>query len=171
MKRIIILVTVMVMALSSGLKAQELKFGHIDMQELIQVMPERTSALSTLETEAGELEDMLMTMQQELQTMFEEYTQKRETMSDLVRQAKEEDIQAKQQRIEVFRTQADQQLQQKQQELMAPIFDKADKAIAEVAKENNLVYVFDISSRVVLYQSSKSVDVLPLVKRKMGITE
>src|SRR5690554_341166 len=139
MKRIIILVTVMVMALSSGLKAQELKFGHIDMQELIQVMPERTSALSTLETEAGELEDMLMTMQQELQTMFEEYTQKRETMSDLVRQAKEEDIQAKQQRIEVFRTQADQQLQQKQQELMAPIFDKADKAIAEVAKENNLV--------------------------------
>jgi outer membrane protein len=92
-------------------------------------------------------------------------------MSDLVRQAKEEDIQAKQQRIEVFRTQADQQLQQKQQELMAPIFDKADKAIAEVAKENNLVYVFDISSRVVLYQSSKSVDVLPLVKRKMGITE
>jgi outer membrane protein len=52
---------------------------------------------------------------------------------------------------------------------MQPIFEKADSAIAEVAKENNLVYVFDISSRVVLYQSNQSVDVLPLVKKKMGI--
>ena len=90
-------------------------------------------------------------------------------MSSLVRQAKEEDIQMKQQRIETFRSQADQQLQQKQQELMAPIFTKADKTISDVAKENGLIYVFDVSSRVVLYQSAQSIDVLPLVKKKMGI--
>ena len=132
-------------------------------------MPERTTALNQLEKTAKELEDMLGTMQTELQTMFKEYTDKRETMSDLVRQAKEEDIQAKQQRIETFRAQSEQQLQQKQQELMKPIVEKADSAIEVVAKEQGLIYVFDISSRVVVYKSNQSVDVLPIVKKKLGI--
>ncbi|MCF8362238.1 MAG: OmpH family outer membrane protein [Prolixibacteraceae bacterium] len=169
MRKTIILIVLFVAATAMTVSAQTPKFGHIDMQQLIQIMPERTEAMTALENEAAELEEMLGTMQQELQTMFEEYSTKRETMSDLVRQAKEEDIQMKQQRIETFRAQADQQLQQKQQQLMEPLFSKADSAIAEVAKENNLIYVFDISSRVVLYQSNQSVDVLPLVKKKMGI--
>lgn len=169
MKRITLLVILLVAGMATLVKAQDLKFGHIDMQELIMVMPERTTALAELEKEATELEEMLMTMQQELQTLFQDYTQKRETMSNLIRQAKEEDINTKQQRIEMFRNQADQQLQLMQQNLMEPIFEKADKVISEVARENNLVYVFDVSSRVVLYQSAQSIDILPLVKQKMGI--
>jgi outer membrane protein len=169
MRKLIVIIVLFVAVAAVKVNAQNLKFGHIDMQQLIQVMPERTAALANLEKEAGELEEMLGTMQEELQTMFEDYSTKRETMSDLVRQAKEEDIQMKQQRIETFRMQADQQLQKKQQQLMEPIFTKADSAIAEVAKENNLVYVFDVSARVVLYQSNQSIDVLPLVKKKMGI--
>ncbi|HPR59912.1 MAG TPA: OmpH family outer membrane protein [Prolixibacteraceae bacterium] len=169
MRKILILLLFVFALSASGVYAQAPKFGHIDMQQLIMVMPERTTALSSLESEAAEMEEMLMTMQEELQKMFQEYTEKRETMSSIVRQAKEEDIQMKQQRIETFRAQADQQLQQKQQELMTPIFEKADSVIAVVAKENSLIYVFDVSSRVVLYKSNQSLDVLPLVKKKMGI--
>jgi len=169
MKKGLIFIVLLVAGMALQVKAQTLKFGHLDIQQLIMVMPERATALTTLEKEAAELEAMLGTMQEELQKMFQDYTAKRETMSDLVRQAKEEDIQMKQQRIETFRSQADQQLQTKQQGLMKPIFDKADKAIADVAKEQGLMYVFDVSSRVVLYQSPQSVDVLPLVKKKLGI--
>jgi outer membrane protein len=146
MKRIFVVLFIVFAGMANVVNAQTLKFGHIDIQQLIVVMPERTQAISQLEKTAGELEDMLTTMQQELQTMFQQYAEKRDSLSDLVRQAKEEDIQAKQQRIETFRNQADQQLQQKQQELMKPIFEKADKAIADVAKEQGLIYVFDVSS-------------------------
>lgn len=152
---------------TNAVKAQ--KFGHIDIQQLIMVMPERKVALDDLEKTAGELEEMLTSMQEELQTMYQQYSEKGETMSDIVRKAKEEEIASKQQRIETFRSQAEQQLQQKQQDLMKPIFSRADSAIAEVAKENNMIYVFDVSSRVVLYKSTQSVDVLPLVKKKLGI--
>jgi len=169
MRKIFIILLILIAATANITQAQTLKFGHIDIQQLIQVMPERTTAIADLEKTAKELEDMLGTMQTELQTMFKEYTDKGETMSDLVRQAKEEDIRAKQQRVETFRTQSEQQLQQKQQDLMKPIIEKADKAIADVAKEQALVYVFDISSRVVLYKSNQSIDVLPLVKKKLGI--
>ncbi|MDA3931055.1 MAG: OmpH family outer membrane protein [Prolixibacteraceae bacterium] len=169
MKKILILIVFLVAGLASQVNAQTLKFGHLDISQLITVMPERAAALTVIEKEAADLEAMLGTMQTELQNMYVDYTENRETLSDLIRQAKEEDIQMKQQRIDTFRQQADQQLQQKQQELMVPIFDAADKAIAEVAKEEGLLYVFDISSRVVLYKSTQSIDVLPLVKKKMGI--
>ncbi len=169
MKKLLIVVTIILVGMANIATAQTLKFGHIDIQQLIQVMPERTKAIADLEKTATELETLLGTMQTELQTMFKEYTEKRDSMSDLVRQAKEEDIQAKQQRIETFRNQSEQQLGQKQQDLMKPIIEKADNAISEVAKEQGLLYVFDISSRVVLYKSNQSVDVLPLVKKKLGI--
>lgn len=169
MKKVLILIVLFAAGITSQVKAQALKFGHIDIQQLIQVMPERQAAIDAMEKETNELEGMLGTMQDELQKMYQEYATKRDSMSDLVRQAKEEDITAKQQRIETFRQQADQQLQTKQQQLMKPIFDKADSTISVVAKEQSLIYVFDVSTRVVLYQSPQSVDILPLVKKKMGI--
>ena len=169
MKKIFIVLFILLAGVANVTMAQTPKFGHIDIQQLIQVMPERVTAVAELEKTSKELEDMLGTMQTELQTMFKDYTDKRESMSDLVRQAKEEDIQAKQQRIETFRTQSEQQLQQKQQDLMKPIIAKADSSIAVVAKEQGLMYVFDISSRVVLYKSNQSIDILPFVKKKLGI--
>lgn len=169
MKKLFIILFVLLAGMATTSFAQAPKFGHIDIQQLIQVMPERTTAVNELEKTAKELEDMLGTMQTELQTMYKDFQDKQETMSDLVKQAKYEDINAKQQRIETFRTQSEQQLQQKQQELMKPIIAKADSCIEVVAKEQGLLYVFDISSRVVLYKSNQSVDCFPLVKKKMGI--
>jgi outer membrane protein len=169
MKKVFVIILILLAGVANKSIAQTVKFGHIDIQALIQVMPERTAAINELEKTATELEEMLGTMSSELQTMFKDYSEKQATMSDLVRQAKEEDIRAKQQRVETFRAQSEQQLQQKQQDLMKPIIEKADKAIADVAKEQSLIYVFDVSSRVVLYKSAQSVDVLPLVKKKLGI--
>jgi outer membrane protein len=74
-----------------------------------------------------------------------------------------------QQRIQNYQQTAQAQLNQKQTELLKPVFDKAEKTIEEVAKEKGLLYVFDIGSKVVLYKSNESLDVLPLVKTKLGI--
>ena len=52
---------------------------------------------------------------------------------------------------------------------MQPVFDKAEEAIGVVAKEKGLIYVFDIGTKVVLYKSNESIDVLPLVKTKLGL--
>ncbi|HNQ38924.1 MAG TPA: OmpH family outer membrane protein, partial [Prolixibacteraceae bacterium] len=76
-----------------------------------------------------------------------------------------------QQRIQNFSQVAQQQLQQKQAEMLRPIFEKAQKAVADVAKEKGLIYVFDVSGELgtVLYRSNESLDLLPLVKTKLGI--
>jgi outer membrane protein len=46
---------------------------------------------------------------------------------------------------------------------------KLDEAIAEVAEELELIYVFDVSARNPVYTSDQSIDIGPMVKEKMGI--
>jgi outer membrane protein len=149
--------------------AQAPKFGHIDLQALIQVMPERAAAEKQFEAFQKGLENDLGVMQKEFQTKYMEYATKRDSLSENLRKVKEDDLNAMNERIQTFQSTAQQQLQTKQAELLKPVFDKADKAVKEVGAEKGLIYVFDMSSRVVLYNSKESLDLLPLVKTKLGI--
>ena len=168
MKSVFKICLVAILLFSAGMvKAQTYKFAHIDSQALIQAMPETAAAQKTLEQQAKGLEDQLASMQKEFQTKLAEYTQKGDSLTDIVRSAKEEDLQNLQQRIQTFNQSAQQKLQQKQAELMQPIFDKANQTIEIVAKEQGVIYVFD--SNAVLYKSNQSIDLLPLVKTKLGI--
>ncbi len=168
MKSVFKISLIAIILFSAGLvQAQTLKFAHIDSQALIQAMPETATAQKTLQEQAKGLEDQLADMQKEFQTKLADYTQKSDSLTDIVRQAKEEDLRNLQERIQSFNSSAQQKLQQKQSELMQPVFDKANKAIEEVAKQQGVIYVFD--SNAVLYKSNASIDLLPLVKTKLGI--
>jgi len=156
--------------LSAGFaNAQAPKFGHIDLQALVGVMPERADAEKQFLAFQKELEDALGDMQKELQAKFVEYTAKKDSLTETVRRMKEEDLNAMNERVQNYQSSASQQLQAKQGELLKPVFDKADKAIKEVGAEKGLLYVFDMSSRTILYNSKESLDILPLVKTKLGI--
>lgn len=154
---------------TASVNAQTLKFGHIDLQALIQVMPERATAETEFTNFQTEIEDVYGGMQKELQTKYAELEQLGQTASEIKRNAKVTEIQDLQQRIQNYQASARQQLDQKQQEVLQPVFDKAEKAIEEVAKEKGLIYVFDVGPKVILYQSNQSMDLLPLVKTKLGI--
>ena len=159
-----------ILLLSAGFaNAQTPKFGHIDLGALVQIMPERATAEKQFVAYQKELEDALGIMQKEFQTIYLEYAQKKDSMTETVRKMKEDDLNAKNERIQTYQQSAQQQLQTKQQELMKPVLDKADKAVKEVGAEKGLIYVFDMSSRVILYNSKESIDLLPLVKTKLGI--
>lgn len=147
--------------------AQTPKFGHIDLQALIQVMPERATAEAEFNTFQGELEDILAGMQKDYQAKMAEFEQMAVETSEIKRNAKIAEIQDIQQRIQNYSQNAQQQLQAKQAEVMKPIYDLAQNAISEVAKEKGMIYVFESNS--VLYKSNESTDVLPLVKEKLGI--
>jgi outer membrane protein len=149
--------------------AQTKKFGHIDLQALVQVMPERASAETEFNKFQADLEDVLGEMQQNYQQKLSELEKMGADVSEVRRNARITELQELQQRIQNYTFNAQQQLQQKQAELLSPVFDKAEQAIEEVAKEQGLLYVFDMGSRVVLYKSNQSIDILPMVKKKMNI--
>jgi outer membrane protein len=172
MRRILI---ISALVLASGLigqqvMAQNVKFGHINRNELIQSMPEFDSARSQLEKLNTELANQLELLQVEYNNKAEAYLKESKNLTDLVRQTKEQELQDFQNRMQTFQQSASSQLQEKQVSLFTPITDKADKAIKAVGKESGFFYIFDISGgQVAYFDETKSVDVMPLVKSKLGL--
>ena len=160
---------VLFVAIAASVNAQTQKFGHIDLQALIQIMPERAAAETQFNAFQSDLEDIFGEMQKDLQTKMSEFEALGDSASEIKKNAKIAEIQDMQQRIQNYQQTAQAQLQQKQTEVLKPVFDKAEAAIGEVAKEKGLLYVFDTGTKVVLYKSNDSMDVLPLVKTKLGI--
>lgn len=152
-----------------SVNAQNQKFGHIDLQALVQIMPERASAETQFNTFQADLEEVFGEMQQNYQQKLTELEKLGNEASEVKRNAKITELQELQQRIQNYQATAQQQLQQKQAELLKPVFDKAEQAIEEVGKEQGLIYVFDIGTKVVLYKSNQSIDILPMVKTKLNI--
>lgn len=169
MKKVLLSIIVLIFVGSSAAIAQKNKFGHINSNQLLQMMPERDSAKAAIEYHAKELEQQLQSMQTELETKYSEYIEKQKTYSDIVKKTKEEELTQMQQRVQNFQTTAQQDLQTKEQQLLKPIIEKAQNAIQKVSKSEGYTYVFDTSTGAVLYWPEKSDDLLPLVKKELGI--
>ena len=111
----------------------------------------------------------LAEMQKEYEKLMQEYQANQSTYTDLTRTAKEQAIQQLIERIQTFQNLAQQEMAKAQERLLQPIMEKANKAIQEVGKENGFTYIFDLSNGAVLYVAENAIDVLPLVKKKLGI--
>jgi outer membrane protein len=158
---------VLFVGLTASVSAQTPKFGHIDLQALIQLMPERATAETEFNKFQSDLEDIFGEMQKDLQTKMGEFEALGDSASEIKKNAKIAEIQDMQQRVQNYQQTAQSQLQQKNGEIMKPVMDKAQNAIGEVAKEKGLIYVFETNS--LLYKSNESIDLLPLVKTKLGL--
>lgn len=148
-----------------------LKLGHINSQELLASMPESDSAQAHLEKIAAEHEAILEELSVEFNKKFDAYRLgiENKTLSDLARATKEAELQDLQNRIQTFEQKAQEDIQKKQVELLQPIHQKALNAVNEVAEENGFTYIFDTGAGGVIYTSSDSQDILPLVKAKLGL--
>ena len=132
-------------------------------------MPEREQARVQLEKYAKQLEDQMAAMQTELESKYQQYLEQRDSLPQVLLEAKERELTDIQQRFQTFQQTAQKDLSAKEGELLQPIIDKAKKAIDDVAAENGFIYVFDMSMGAILYNSDQSVDLLPLVLKKLGI--
>lgn len=171
MKKIVTVAIILVISLIGGqtFAQKQHKFGHVDSNQLLSMMPERANAKIELEKYAKQLEGTIMGMQTEFEKKYQEYTAGAETMAPFIRQTKEAELQDLQQRMQTFQQSAQQDLGQKENELLQPIIAKARKAISDVGNEGGYIYIFDIGTGAVLHFSSESEDIMPLVKAKLGI--
>ena len=165
MKKITILTLLILFALSS---IAQNKFGYIDSQELLMLMPERKKAETEVQDFAKSLEAQLTSMTAEYQESVQQYQANESTYTDLVKQDKIAEITGLEQRIQAFQQNAQQSLQAKEQELLEPILNKARTAIEDVAKEGDFTYIFDKSAGSILY-AKESENILTLVKNKLGL--
>ncbi|NSW95586.1 MAG: OmpH family outer membrane protein, partial [Bacteroidales bacterium] len=143
---------------------------HINRDELIQSMPEFDSATASLEKMRTQFVNELELLQVEFNNKYETYLKEMKNYTDLVRQTREQELADFQTRMQTFQNNASTKLQEQQVALFTPITEKADKAISAVGKENGFIYIFNTSGGQIAYlDESKSTNILPLAKAKLGL--
>ncbi|TDW99968.1 OmpH family outer membrane protein [Dinghuibacter silviterrae] len=165
----VLFATLFVMGLSTivGVKVQaQNKIGYISMDELVSVMPEAKKADTVLSQYRDGLAQAQQQIQQELQTRYQAYIKDSATMSQPKKDLETRGIQELANKLQNYNQDAQQQMSLKQQEVYGPIQKKAMDAITEVAKENGYAYIMTKENLLV---SPPTDDILPLVKKKLGI--
>ncbi|MCX6286502.1 MAG: OmpH family outer membrane protein [Bacteroidetes bacterium] len=163
-------VVALVFCISALAQAQNpVKIGHVEFNTLLQAMPGIDSVKIKLQVYQKTLTDQMDAMKSEFENKYMDFQSQAATMSDLIKQTKEKELQDLQARIDAFQQKAQQDMQAKQQELVQPFIDKAKVAVKEVAKENKFTYILNSIEDVVLYSETGD-DIMPLVKKKLGIT-
>ena len=163
---------VLLLALPMGVFAQNLKFGHINAQEIITVMPEFTKAQNDIQALDKQLTSELQRTQEEFNKKYQEFQQaiSKDSLPPNIAERRQKELIDMQQRQEQFQQEAAQQMQKAQTEAMAPIYKKLDDAIKAVGASEGVIYIFDLARTPIPYiNESQSVNLTNKVKAQLGI--
>ena len=163
---------VMLLALPMGVFAQNLKFGHINAQEIITVMPEFTKAQNDIQTLEKQLTGELQRTQEEFNKKYQEFQQAiaKDSLPPNIAERRQKELQDMMQRQEQFQQDAQQQMQKAQNDAMAPIYQKLDNAIKAVGAAEGVIYIFDLARTSIPYvNESQSINLTNKVKANLGI--
>ena len=141
MKKILILL-ISTLTLTS-LHAQ--KFGFIDSQELLLLMPERKTAETEVQEFAKSLESQLAAMTSEYQQSVENYQANESTYTDLVKQDKIAEITGLEQRIQSFQQNASKLYKVKSKNCLSLYCKKQEMQLMKLQKkENTLTFLIKV---------------------------
>ena len=168
MKRIILIAAMVVASVAAS--AQDFKFAYVDLAELVQLAPEMDQARATLEENQKTNEEILMAMYEEYQTKGQQFQQKAASWTPAIRESKEKEIMDIQARLEQTQQSLQQEMQQLQNSLFAPIYEKAQNVVDDLAKAKGVALVFEKSS-LLFVDPAQGIDLTPEARKVLGIPE
>lgn len=162
--KLILLLAVVTMAVAH---ADAQKIGYLNTNELLVQMPEVKKADSVLNQYAEEMQKIYAGYVMEYQQKLADYQNNAASWSEVKRESVEKDLANLQIRISDFEKESNDKLEAKKEELYGPILENVKAKIKMVGDENKFTTILDGSA--MLYVGTDAVDILPLVKKKLGI--
>ena len=168
MKKIILIAVMAVMSVAAS--AQNLKFGYVNFNEIVMLMPEMDAARATMEENQKTNEEILMSMYQEYQTKMQDYQAKAATWTSAIRESKEKELMDIESRLQQTQQSLQQEMQQLQSSLQAPSYEKAQTTVQEIAKAQGLAFVFEESSLLYI-DPAQGVNLTTEARKALNIPE
>jgi outer membrane chaperone skp (ompH) len=152
----------------------QVKVAHIDVQKLLEEMPERKSIEAQLKRLQQGYENDIQAAIKELQAKAEKYQKEAQALTEAQLKAREaefmkksEEIQTMENNIRQNQQTAMQNIQKKQQELVEPLLKKVKSSIEKVAKAKGIQYVLDSSAGSSVIVATGE-DLFAAVKKDLG---
>ena len=145
------------------------KFGHVNTQEIIQAMPEYTTAKAEIDKLTSQYEADLKAMQDELQKKADAFDKEQATLPDNIKQRRQTELQEMYQKIQQSYQDNQQALQKASSEKMQAITAKVLDAIKAVGQAGDFVIINEINAGIPYISTTLSTDVTAQVKTKLGL--
>lgn len=157
------------MAVSLGASAQ--KFALVDMEYILRNVPSYEMANEQLNQISARFEKEVNDMSAEAETMYKNYQSDRVFLTDEQKQAREQEIVAKEKEVSDLRYKyfgSEGELFKKRQSLMKPIQEEVYEAIKAVSQEKGYQVIFDRASSQSIVFASPRIDISNDVLAKLG---
>lgn len=168
MKKIVLMLAMSLAIAGTGI-AQ--KYGHCNFGTLVSAMPGTKQA----DTELEAYQQQLVSKGEEMATAFQakvtQYYQDSQSgdYTPKVLADREQALQKEQQEIMAYEQEIQQKMGAKREELLQPLVEAVEAAIAKVAKANGYVMIFDTSMFNSVLFAEEAVDITAAVKAELGI--
>lgn len=143
------------------------KFGHVDLNAIMESMPEYIKASGELQALSKQYENDLKAMQDEIQRKSDEYEKNKSTMNATMQEETEASLNELFQKYQQAYQDNQQELQKAQQEKLQPIQTKIFQAVENVGKNGGYVYIMQANTLPYI-SSTLSTDVTEDVKAEIN---
>lgn len=167
MKKFLIL---MLMMAPLSIIAQTQKFGYVNANAIMQIMPEFTKAQADLKTLEKQYSDELERLRTELEKKGLQFEQLKDSLPQNILQRRYTELQELNTRLEQYYQESVQNLKQAEQTKIVEVSKVLSDAIQRVGRNGGYVCVFDIAGGVPYISETLCEDVTEKVKAVLGIT-
>ena len=147
------------------------KFAYFKSESIIPVMPEFAKAQQDIQAQTKQYDEEIKRYQDEFSKKFAAFQQEQKTLPQNILERRQKELQELQEKVMQFQQDAQQQLQKIYADLMAPIYDKMEKAVKTVGKSGTYTMVFDLNRTDIPYIDEVAVkDITNDIKKNLGIS-
>ncbi|RWW92389.1 OmpH family outer membrane protein [Flavobacterium cerinum] len=163
----ILFITILFFAAAHQQAGAQAKIAHIDVSQLMAVMPEMKAAEIQIDKLSKTYDNEYAKMVEDFKTKVKKYDSEAATTKNVVKDARNTELTEMRTRIDQHKETAYKELQTRQEAIYKPIVEKARKAIQKVGKAKGYRYVIDstLGTDVVLADGP---DLLADVKKELG---
>ncbi|MBF5027895.1 OmpH family outer membrane protein [Planobacterium oryzisoli] len=166
MKKLSVLFAAVMMFMSVGFaKAQ--KVASLDLQAVLNLMPEKIKADEQLmalnNTKKAEIEKEIA----KVQDLFKKYSEEAPKQTPQVNEQRDAEIQKMQEKVRQMQAAAQKDLGEKTDAAYGPIEKKFNDALTRAAKANGWEFIFDANSMGLIYKAGP--DATAAVKKELGL--
>ncbi len=148
--------------------AQTLKFGTVDLQAVMNDMPETAVLEKELSTKTQSFQTEAQKMESEMQSKYQSYIEQRDSLDDVTRQMREEELQTLSNRAQQYQQASYNQITQYREQQLTMIQEKLFKAVKAVGDREKYIAIFPINDAT-YFSPTETTDVTAIVKKELGI--
>ena len=162
---LIVIATVMC---ASTLNAQN-NVAYVNTLDIINSMPDKTSATERLNTLSENYKQELQVMQNEYNKKYSDFITYQENLAESIKLRRMQELTDLENQIQEFTKIAQKDIEEHEQQLLEPIKLKVKEAIKTVGIEQNYTVIYDLDNPSIMFVTPNAIDANQLVKSKLNI--